>query len=540
MEKYQSNPIFILNLLVSFLTIALGEVLLSCLTHTGVRNFTTLSSSPPTYNHFLQHTLQNPRFESPAFLKPFSIILPENKHQLADTIVCARKASLAIRIRSGGHSYEGLSSVADTPFVIIDLMNLNRISVDLDSQTVWVESGVLIGEIYHAVGELSSSFAVAAGWCPTVGSGGHFSGGGSGTLTRKYGLAADNVVDAILVDADGRILDREGMGEDVFWAIRGGGGGVFGAIYSWKIQLVLVPEIVTAISFNKTVHLPDAAKLLHRFQYVAPELVEDFSVTILAGARPDGEIWVQFYGLYLGPKSAAISSGSIVFSELDVAVEECKEMSWMEAVAYMLGFEKAVQLKSRTQPHKLGFRSKSDFVRATMPLEVFADVLERLQKEPHAFIALNGQGAAMARIRSDAIPFPHREGNLFAFEYVITWDMEEDSQSHVFVKWLRELYNYMTPFVSKNPRAAYVNHVDLDLGSIDWRVNNGDAVEISRSWGEKYFLGNYDRLVLAKTIIDPNNVFRHPQSIPPLPSICATTVSDGGDPTVTGGLLNLW
>ncbi|KAL6006651.1 Reticuline oxidase [Asimina triloba] len=128
-------------------TRTLGQQILSCLTENGVHNFTTSSATPSTYHHFLHHSMQNPMFGRPNILKPFSIVLPETKHQLAAAISCARNASLTIRIRSGGHSYEGLSSVAATPFVIIDLMILNRVSVDVDSQTAWVESGATIGEV---------------------------------------------------------------------------------------------------------------------------------------------------------------------------------------------------------------------------------------------------------------------------------------------------------------------------------------------------------------------------------------------------------
>ncbi|KAF3621385.1 putative pentatricopeptide repeat-containing protein, mitochondrial-like [Capsicum annuum] len=61
----------------------------------------------------------------------------------------------------------------------------------------------------------------------------------------KFGLTVDNVLDARLVDVNGRILDRKSMGEDVFWAIKGGGGASFGVILGFKIQLVRVPQIVT-------------------------------------------------------------------------------------------------------------------------------------------------------------------------------------------------------------------------------------------------------------------------------------------------------
>ncbi|XP_051222269.1 berberine bridge enzyme-like Cyn d 4 [Lolium perenne] len=140
-------------------------------------------------------------------------------------------------------------------FAVVDLARLRSVRVTRGPPaTAWVDSGATLGELYHAVGRASGRLAFPAGLCPTVGIGGHLSGGGFGMLLRKHSLAADHVVDAVLVDAKGRLLDRTSMGRDVFWAIRGGGGGgSFGIVLSWKVKLVPVPPTVTVFTVAKSV-----------------------------------------------------------------------------------------------------------------------------------------------------------------------------------------------------------------------------------------------------------------------------------------------
>ena len=112
-----------------------------------------------------------------------------------------------------------------------------------------------------------------------------------------------------------------------------------------------------------------------------------------------------------------------------------------------------------------------------------------------------------------SIPFPHRKGILFKIQYLTVWQTpSEDASKHI--DWIRKLYNYMAPYVSMFPRQAYVNYRDLDLGMNQKR---NTSVKEASVWGTKYFKNNFNRLVQAKTKVDPDNFFRHEQSIPPLP-----------------------
>jgi hypothetical protein len=141
-------------------------------------------------------------------------------------------------------------------------------------------------------------------------------------------------------------------------------------------------------------------------------------------------------------------------------------------------------------------------------------------------IQLNPYGAAMARIGSTETPFPHRAGYLYSIQYAIDWKAADNGRrGGEFMAWLRAFYAFMAPHVSSNPRGTYVNYVDLDLGTDNWTEPTGIGASYSynamvgqkaaASWGQRYFLHNFDRLVRAKSKIDPENVFNNAQSIPP-------------------------
>ncbi|PHT98816.1 Reticuline oxidase [Capsicum chinense] len=405
-------------------------------------------------------------------------------------------------------------------------MQLDRVSLDLRSGTAWVQGGATLGQTYYAISQASNVRGFAAGSCPTVGVGGHISGGGFGFLSRKYGLAADNVVDALLVDAQGRILDRESMGEEVFWAIRGGGGGIWGIIYAWKIRLLEVPKTLTSFVVSRPGSKSVVSRLVHKWQFVAPKLVDDFYLSVsIRSAAGIGEMNAQFNGLYLGPRTQAISALNEAFPELRVLKHDCKEMSWIESILFFSDLDSSSnvsRLKERYFDKKSYFKAKSDYVKTPISMNGILTTLDALEKEPKGHIILDPYGGAMERISENAIAFPHRKGNLFGIQYLVDWKTEDNSiaKSNAYIEWIREFYDTMAPFVSTAPRAAYVNYMDLDLGVMDYLLLNTtadrDAVERARVWGQKYFLNNYDRLVKAKTTIDPLNVFRHQQGIPPM------------------------
>ncbi|KAL1205325.1 Berberine bridge enzyme-like 18 [Cardamine amara subsp. amara] len=468
------------------------------------------------FSSFLASSIQNQRFSTPDTPKPVLILTPVQPFDVQSAVKCARRYGIHIRTRSGGHDYEGLSYVTHKPFVIIDLRNLRSITIDIDNRSVWVQTGATIGELYFEIGQKNPTLGFPAGVCPTVGVGGHFSGGGYGTLLRKHGLAADHVIDARVVDARGRVLERREMGEDFFWAIRGGGGSSFCVVLSWKIGLINVPSTVTVFNVTKFSE-QSALNIIHRWQYVSDKVSDDLFIRVML-QRYKNMVRASFPGLYLGPVRNLLRLVNREFPELGLEKEDCKEMSWIESVVWFaeLGEEPIDVLRKRTRA-SLAFKAKSDFVQEPMPEVVISKLWRRLQ-EPEAELGqliFTPFGGKMSEIADYETPFPHREGNIYEIQYLNYWRRGEEKEKYM--RWVERVYDEMSEFVARSPRGAYINLRDLDLGK--YVGVRKSKYEEGKSWGVKYFKNNFERLVRVKTSVDPFDFFCDEQSIPTFRSV---------------------
>ncbi|KAL0305406.1 UNVERIFIED_CONTAM: Berberine bridge enzyme-like 15 [Sesamum radiatum] len=437
-------------------------------------------------------------------------------------VICAKELGIQLRVRSGGHDYEGLSyrSETDEPFIILDLSKLRSVTVDMQGNSAWAQAGATIGELYYRISQKSKTHGFPAGLCPSLGIGGHITGGAYGPMMRKYGLGADNVIDARIVDASGRILDRQSMGEDLFWAIRGGGGASFGIILAWKVRLVPVPATVTVFTVPKTLE-QGATKILYKWQQVADKIDEDLFIRVIiqvaAGAQK-GEKTVQtlYNALFLGRADRLLQVMEERFPELGLTRKDCTEMSWIQSVLYIAGYpsntppEVLLQGKSLFKNY---FKAKSDFVKEPIPENGLEGLWKRLMEEDSPLMIFNPYGGMMSRISESEIPFPHRAGVIFKIQYLTLWNDDKPESAAKHIDWIRRLYSYMASYASMFPREAYVNYRDLDLGM----NRNGTSFIQASSWGSRYFKDNFNRLVSVKTKVDPDNFFRHEQSIPTLP-----------------------
>ncbi|XP_042059293.1 berberine bridge enzyme-like 22 [Salvia splendens] len=300
--------------------------------HTNTSKY-VYSLHSQSYFNLLQPLKHNARWKNSVHQRPKFIVTPTNHHQIKAAIICARAHALQIRVLSGGHDFEGLSYRSRHRFVLIDLVNLRSITINMDDETAWIQVGATLGELYYNIAKKSDTHAFPAGVCPSLGAGGHISGGGMGTLVRKYGLAADNILDAKIMNAKGEILDRELMGEDLFWAIRGGGGASFGIILAWRVQLIRVPSLTTVFTIHKD--LDDTGiEVVDKWQKIANKLPNDLFIRILLSNNVEKNTQnkpkferVAFNSLFLGNAKDLLALMNTNFPELGLQEADCEEMS---------------------------------------------------------------------------------------------------------------------------------------------------------------------------------------------------------------------
>ena len=389
-----------------------------------------------------------------------------------------RTNNLPFAMRSGGHSYEGFS---ESSSVVLDTRLMSTIKVDAASKTVTVGAGASLGSIYKALAPHNLAFA--AGSCPTVGVSGHSLGGGYGYLARPFGLTCDNLLGIDLVDPQGRQVHVDvRQNADLFWANRGGGGGSFGVANAFRFQLRRLTNVLVFKIGWTGLDPAHAAAILKDWQAWVPQAPSAIDATFLIQRHPNGGVDLRCSGQSIGSRSQLQSA----LRPLSRA-PQIRSMSFVSAVNYFAGGSSGWIYTSAPM------KGKSDYVTSPLTDDGAATLMSQVSAKPGIYVICDAYGGAIARVAADATAFAHR-GALFSVQYGSTWSDPGDTPQRL--ADMRDLYAAMRPYVSG---AAYVNYCDLDL----------------TDWQNAYWGANLARLKQIKAAFDPDNIFRHAQSVPP-------------------------
>jgi FAD/FMN-containing dehydrogenase len=406
---------------------------------------------------------------------PAAIVVCDNTNDVGNAVRWAHQERMPLRARSGGHSYEAFSVVDGG--LVIDVGGLNQIDVDMSRGQAVIGAGVRLLDCYRRL--WNHGVIIPAGTCPGVGIAGLTLGGGIGFLSRQYGLTCDNLATVELVDADGGVLRAsEESHPDLFWALRGGGGGNFGIVTAFTFRVHPIDDVVTC-----TVTWPwdDAAEALDAWQRWAP-FVDDRLCVALAIAHPSAGT-ISATGLFTG---SAVELPSLLEPLLRAGTPGAPQIQ-------SLPFFTAAEQFAGPPIASVRFKNASSLAYAPLPAEAIATLVEHLRAAPFAsnLVGFFPLGGSIATIDPAATAFVHRRA-LFDLQYQAYW--WDDAAALASIAWVRDLRAAMAPYTT----GAYVNYVDADL--LDWE--------------SVYYGPNLARLTQIKAQYDPDGVFNAPQSIP--------------------------
>ncbi|KAG0222653.1 hypothetical protein BGW42_006407 [Actinomortierella wolfii] len=431
--------------------------------------------------------------------KPSAIFYPASEAEAAAAILCAVANNVSVVPRSGGHSYEGYSQGGQDGSLVIDLSQFQQFSLNPQTDVATVGAGTRLGHMYIRLWE-AGEYLVPAGNCPSVGVGGHSLGGGFGVVSRKYGMLTHNIVGLSMVAANGTIFRvNAATNPDLFWALRGAGGGSFGLVTEFHIQAYKAPAIITTavITFQ-----PSLARVaMKAFATWGRTATEDL-VAIMYIDQKTIRIEITVLGTQALMKTAIEPLLHVMSVPSDMKIQEG---TWLQA-ARQWGDSGGTTLESSSLKHRaLYHRGRSLLYRQPLSEEEM-DIVEKYLNNPpkesiSAYLIFDLWGGKIDRPNIPSA-FDNHKGVLFSIQSDIFWNAPDKSpgySSQECQQWSAEFAKEMQKaYSSGSSIEAYQNYIERDL------PNAFSA----------YYGDNFLRLQQIKKDVDPYNVFKFPQSIP--------------------------
>jgi FAD/FMN-containing dehydrogenase len=414
--------------------------------------------------------------------RPQAVVRCETAEDVAEAIAFARRAGLRAVPRSGGHCFAGRSS---SEGIVVDVRPMRSVFVSGGLATVG--AGARLGEVYDTLDE--QGLTIPAGCGPEVGIAGLTLGGGLGILGRMQGLTCDHLLMAQVVLADGRVVECDDQHhEELFWALRGAGGGNFGVVTSLVFGTLPAPE---ATSFHLVWPYADAATVLEAWQAWSPAAPDELAASLLvkAGGAADQPPAVNVIGAMVGtePDAAEQLDQLVARAGVDPASAARRHASYRDTKRYLVELGESTAQAEDGHPY-----SKSEYFRRTVPAEAGAALVEHLARDRPAGqsreLDFSPWGGAYNRMRADATAFVHREERFLLKQAVVVDPPAPRAERGDARHWLARSWELVHEWGSGG---VYPNFPDTDL----------------ERWSEAYYGSNLERLLRVKASYDPDGFF---------------------------------
>ena len=399
---------------------------------------------------------------------------------IVDAVNLGREHATEISVRGGGHGVAGLA-VTDGG-LMIDLATMKGIRVDPARRTVWAQGGVIWKELNRAAA--CHGLATTGGVVSSTGIAGLTLGGGEGWLMGKYGLTIDNLLAVEVVTADGRVVTASaGQNQDLFWALRGGGGN-FGIAAAFEYQAHPVSTIYGGMVAHPVSRAREAFGFYRDLTRAAPdELTVYFNLFANPGA-PEEKMAAMI----------ACHCGDPAVAEADL--KPLRQFGPPAAdLIQPMPYPVINTLSDGGYPRGAFNYWKSAFLRdlSDASLEIMVDALQRCPS-PMSGLGIVPYLGAVTRVDTTATAFAHRAPG-YSLLIVSQWADPRETVPNI--AWAKETFEALHPHMADR---SYVNNLTAEDGRMAHNV-----------WGT-----NYERLVMAKRCYDPDNIFRLNHNIDPL------------------------
>lgn len=389
----------------------------------------------------------------------------------------ARQYDVQLAIRGGGHGVAGWALCEGG--LVLDMSGMKDVVIEPGSHVVHAQAGALVGDVSTVAS--AHGLAVPMGANSKVGIAGLTLGGGVGWLTRKYGLACDNLLSCEVVTADGTLLTVDAQTHaDLFWGLRGGAGN-FGIVTSLRFQARPVNEVVGGFMMFAR---EEAIPVLRQYRAFMTSAPDELTVYAALMSSPEGVPGIALMLCHCGTHTEAVRS---------IDALRAFGTPLMERVGPM-PFDAMQRIADAGAPN--GFHN---YLRSTVMPALTDDAIELLVEQanrspsPYCMTLVQRLGGAMARVRNDATAFPHRDA-MYNVGIEARWMDPEDRG--VFVTWASDFFEALRPY---SGNTSLVNF-----------LGDEDAESVRRAFG-----ANHARLATLKTKYDPANVFNLNPNIQP-------------------------
>jgi FAD/FMN-containing dehydrogenase len=425
-----------------------------------------------------------PRFDD---IHPRAVVRCSTVTDVSEAIQFARATNTPLAIRSGGHCFAGRSSGEG---IVLDVSPIR--SVSASGEAAIVGAGARLGDVYDALAE--RRLTIAAGCGPEVGIAGLTLGGGLGILGRRQGLTSDQLLGAQVVLADGRVVEcDERRHEELFWALRGAGGGQFGVVTSLKFRTVPEPF---ATSLKLTWPDSQAAALLDAWQSWSPDAPDELAASLLvtASADPDRPPVATVFGGFIGAEHEAGAQLDGLVARIGVEPSS-RETRHLRYRAFKAHLAETGPGEERPGGHPY---SKSEFFRRLLPAETIEALLENLRTDRRRGesreLDFTPWGGAYNRVGTEDTAFAHRAERFLLKHATVVGPEAPSADLDAARDWLARSWEIVHPHGSGG---VYPNFPDPDLPG----------------WEQAYHGANHARLARVKRTYDPDGLFVFPQSI---------------------------